>query len=180
MHWLKQNAGVGMTLWFLTLALICAGFVQGLSGFGFGLVSMSLMPLVIGIRQAAVISTIFTLGSTLITFSRHYREYEWRRGFLFLVCVCLGLPAGIFFLEKAANKFITRIMGGLMILYAAREFLAPDTERTMPAAATIPLGLFTGAMSGAFNLGGVPARPMRIPTLESRPDHGFPPSDDHH
>jgi hypothetical protein len=39
---------------FPTAAPASAGFVQGLSGFGFGLVSMSLMPLFMGIKQAAV------------------------------------------------------------------------------------------------------------------------------
>src|SRR5678816_2320054 len=38
---------------YLAFALLCAGFVQGLTGFGFGLVSMSLMPVVIGIKPVS-------------------------------------------------------------------------------------------------------------------------------
>jgi uncharacterized membrane protein YfcA len=36
---------VTVNWFFLTTALACAGFVQSLTGFGFGLASMSLMPL---------------------------------------------------------------------------------------------------------------------------------------
>src|ERR1035438_9134258 len=112
----------------LTTALACAGFVQGFSGFGFGLVSMSLMPLFMGIKQAAVISTAFSLLATLLTFARHYREYNWRLGAPFLVSVCDGLPLGVYFLEQtlgvyfleqSSEKVLARIMGALMVVYAA-------------------------------------------------------------
>jgi uncharacterized membrane protein YfcA len=146
-----------MNLLLLITVLACAGFVQGLSGFGFGLVSMSLMPLFMGIKQAAVISTGFTLLATLITFARHYREYNWRLGAPFLVSVCVGLPLGVYFLEQSSEKVLARIMGALMLTYAAREFLLPSQSRVFPAVWTVPLGLFSGAISGAFNLGGVPS-----------------------
>ena len=138
-------------------ALACAGFVQGLSGFGFGLVSMSLMPLFMGIKQAAVISTAFSLVATTMTFARHWRDYRWQDGALFLASVCVGLPLGVYFLERGSEKVLVRVLGGLMLAYSLREFLLPGQAKTFPKAGTIPLGLFSGAMSGAFNLGGVPS-----------------------
>jgi uncharacterized protein len=141
----------------LGAALACAGFVQGLSGFGFGLVSMSLMPLFMGIKQAAVISTAFSLLATTMTFARHYREYRWRDGAVFLASVCVGLPLGVYFLERGSEKMLARVLGGLMLAYAAREFLLRGHAKRFPPAWTVPLGLFSGAMSGAFNLGGVPS-----------------------
>lgn len=141
----------------LTTVLACAGFVQGLSGFGFGLVSMSLMPLFMGIKQAAVISTAFTLLASSLTFARHYREYNWRMGALFLVSVVVGLPLGVYFLERSSERLLARIMGALMLAYAVREFLLQSKSRHFPPAWTVPLGLFSGAISGAFNLGGVPS-----------------------
>ncbi len=153
---LGQNARTKMNWLFLVLTLACAGFVQGLSGFGFGMVSMALMPLFMGVKQAAVISTVFTLLSTLITFARHHREYKWRLGIVFLVSVFLGVPLGVYFLERGSERFIMGTMGALMLAYAARELLSSTQERRFPQAWTIPLGVFTGAISGAFNLGGVP------------------------
>ena len=142
---------------YLTLAMAAAGFVQALSGFGFGLVSMSLLPLFMGIKQAAVISTVFSLLATLITFVRHYRDYQWRSGAAFLVSVGIGLPLGVYFLEKGSEQLLRRVLGGLMLAYAAREFLLPGSGKKFPPGWTVPLGLFSGAMSGAFNLGGVPS-----------------------
>src|SRR2546430_2200574 len=108
---------------FLALALLCAGFVQGLTGFGFGLVSMSLMPLVIGVKQAAAISTVFSTLATVTTFVRHYRDYNWRRGLTFLASVCLGVPVGVYFLDRGSESMLLRVMGIIMILFAAPEFL---------------------------------------------------------
>lgn len=141
----------------LTGALAAAGFVQGLSGFGFGLVSMSLMPLFMSIKDAAVISTAFTLMATLITYARHYRSYDWRQGAGFLASVCVGLPLGVYLLERGSEVLLTRLMGGFMLGYAAREFLTGGKTRPVPASLTVPWGLFAGAIGGAFNLGGVPA-----------------------
>jgi uncharacterized membrane protein YfcA len=140
----------------LTIALACAGFVQGLTGFGFGLVSMSLMPMFMGLKQAAVISTIFSLLATLVTYARHYRDYNWRMGAVFLASVCVGLPVGVYLLERSSELLLTRIMGAFMLAYAVREFLARVPSRPFSAVWTVPWGLFSGAISGAFNLGGVP------------------------
>jgi uncharacterized membrane protein YfcA len=137
-------------------ALACAGFVQGLTGFGFGLVSMSLMPLFMGVKQAAVISTAFSLLATVTTFVRHYHDYNWRLGAGFLVSVCVGVPVGVFFLERSSEALLIKMLGGLMLAYVAHEFLMRRAPKSLPAVWTVPLGLFSGAMSGAFNLGGVP------------------------
>jgi uncharacterized membrane protein YfcA len=143
--------------WFLLgTSLAIAGFVQGLGGFGFGLVSMALMPLFMPIKEAAVISTAFTLLATVVTFFRHVADYNWRLGAGFLASACVGLPVGVYFLEHSNEKLLTRILGALMALYASRELLVRDNPKTFPPLLTVPLGLFSGAMSGAFNLGGVP------------------------
>ncbi|MSU58225.1 MAG: sulfite exporter TauE/SafE family protein [Pedosphaera sp.] len=142
---------------FLAAALVLAGFVQGLTGFGFGLVSMSLLPLVISIKQAAAFSTVFSLLATFSIFFRHYREYNWRHGFVFLASVCVGVPAGVFFLEKMPEAVLIKILGAMMLLFAAREFLFNAQPKTIPSWLTVPLGMFSGTLSGAFNLGGIPS-----------------------
>jgi uncharacterized membrane protein YfcA len=149
-------AGRRMNWMLLMAALACAGFVQGLSGFGFGLVSMSLLPLFMNVKQAAVISTPFSLLATVTVFARHWREFDRRSGLAFILSLCAGLPAGVLFLEHGSEMMLIRVLGGLMLAYAAREFFVRAAPRSFPAFWTIPMGLFSGAMSGAFNLGGVP------------------------
>jgi uncharacterized protein len=145
-----------MNWFFLGGALACAGFVQGLTGFGFGLVSMSLMPLFMSIKQAAAISTVFSLLATITTFIRHARDYNWRLGFIFLLSVCVGVPVGVYFLDRTSEGLLVHTLGVIMIVLAAREFLATKKIEHVPAILTVPFGVFSGVLSGAFNLGGTP------------------------
>jgi uncharacterized membrane protein YfcA len=142
---------------FIGLALLCAGFIQGLTGFGFGLVSMSLLPFAIGVKQAAAISTVFSLVATITTFVRHFHDYNWRLGLGFLICVCVGVPFGVYFLDRGSERLLVRILGVVMLTFAAREFLFGKQPQSIPSFLTAPLGLFSGVLSGAFNLGGMPS-----------------------
>ena len=143
--------------WFmLGSTLACAGFVQGLTGFGFGLVSMSLLPLFINIKQAAAISTVFSLLATVTTFMRHAKDYNWRLGLGFLISVCIGVPIGVYFLHSASEALLLHILGCVMLGVAAREFVFKQGQQPIPRPLTVPLGLFSGGLSGAFNLGGIP------------------------
>ncbi len=143
--------------WFLLGgSLACAGFVQGLTGFGFGLVSMSIMPLFMNVKEAAAISTVFSLLATVTTFIRHAHDYNWRLGFVFLLCACVGVPVGVYFLDRTNESLLVHILGALMVVIAAHELLSKRKIERVPTTVTVPLGLFSGALSGAFNLGGTP------------------------
>ncbi len=143
--------------WPLIIAtLSLAGFVQGLTGFGFGLVCMSLLPAILGVKHAAALSTVFALIVTIATFIRVYRDYNWRQGLPFLVSSCLGVPVGVYFLEKSSEALLLKALGALMVLFAAREFLLKSPVRSISHVFSVPFGLFSGSLSGAFNLGGIP------------------------
>ncbi|EEF61447.1 sulfite exporter TauE/SafE family protein [Pedosphaera parvula] len=141
---------------FITMTLAIAGFVQGLTGFGFGLVSMSLLPLILGLKQAAMVGTIYGLVATVGTFFQHYREFNWRLGATFFFSSCLGVPLGVYFLEKTSEGILLRVLGTFMLIFAAREFFLRRKLQPMHPAVSVPFGLFSGSLSGAFNLGGIP------------------------
>jgi uncharacterized membrane protein YfcA len=143
--------------WPLIIAVLaCAGFVQGMTGFGFGLVSMSLLPAILGIKQAAAIGTFYGLLVIIGTFVQHFRDYNWRLGIPFLISSCIGVPAGVYFLEKSSEGLLLKLLGAIMIYFSAREFLVKKPMRSINATMSVPFGLFSGCLSGAFNLGGIP------------------------
>lgn len=141
----------------IVAALAAAGFAQGLTGFGFGLISMSLLPAAMGdIKRAAAFSTIYGLLVTIATFVRYLRDYNWRLGLPFLISSCIGVPLGVIFLEKCNPSLVLKIFGLLMVALAAREFLVKQPLQTISTPLSVPFGLFSGSLSGAFNLGGIP------------------------
>jgi uncharacterized membrane protein YfcA len=141
---------------FIIGALAVAGFVQGLTGFGFGLISMSLLPAVLGLKQAAAIGTFYGLLVIIATFVQHFRDYNWRLGIPFLISCCIGVPVGVYFLNKGNESLLVKILGAVMLYFAAREFFIKKTLQSISTPMSIPFGLFSGVLSGAFNLGGIP------------------------
>jgi uncharacterized membrane protein YfcA len=141
---------------FIMGTLAAAGFVQGLTGFGFGMVSIALLPLVLGVRQAAAISTVYTLLVTVITFLRNRGEYNWRLGFPFFISSCLGVPIGVYFLAQINSSVLLRVLGLVMVALASSELFFRGRIKPTATAAAVPFGVFSGSLSGAFNLGGVP------------------------
>jgi uncharacterized protein len=141
---------------FIMVTLTLAGFVQGLAGFGFGLVSMALLPMILGLKEAATLGTIYGLLATVGTFFQHYKEFKWKLGATFFLSSCLGVPLGVYFLEKTSEGVLLKVLGTFMVLFAAREFFLRSKLQPMHPAVSVPFGLFSGSLSGAFNLGGIP------------------------
>lgn len=143
--------------WPVIIAILsCAGLVQGMTGFGFGLVSMSLLPALLGLKQAAAIGTFYGLLVIIGTFIRHYRDYDWRLGIPFLISSCIGVPIGVYFLENLNERLLLKTLGVLMLYFAVREFILKKRLENISTAMSVPFGLFSGCLSGAFNLGGIP------------------------
>jgi uncharacterized membrane protein YfcA len=117
---------------------------------------MSLLPAVLGIKQAAAIGTFYGLIVVIATFAQHYRDYDWRLGIPYLISCCVGVPVGVYFLEKFSEGLLLKVLGAVMLYFAVREFLVKKPLQSISTPMSVPFGLFSGVLSGAFNLGGIP------------------------
>ncbi len=63
-------------LWAVAV-LVLAGFVQGLTGFGFGMITMALLPLVMGFDQAQAVVTLAGLTTTLMMTGLTLKHLHW-------------------------------------------------------------------------------------------------------
>ncbi len=143
----------------VAILIIClAGFAQGLTGFGFGLVAMGLLPLLMNLKEAVAFSTILNLivcGMTFFSLRSHYR---WRRGLDLVLGACVGVPIGCYLLIKFDEGFMLRLLGSLMLLLAINELIIARLKsvRLSPRFG-FPFGVVSGGLSGAFSMGGPPA-----------------------
>ena len=72
-----------------------AGFVQGLTGFGFGLVAMSFWAWVLDPRLAAVLAVFGALSGQMLAALTVRRGFDWRLVAPFVAGGLLGLPLGL-------------------------------------------------------------------------------------
>lgn len=144
----------------LTILVVClAGFTQGLTGFGFGLVAMPLLLLLqINLKEASALTVLLNLIVCGMTFFSTRRHYSFRLGLGLVVGSCLGVPLGIYALVRLDEGLLIHFLGGVMILMAANELIL---ARVLPVRISphlgIPMGLISGGLTGAFNMGGPPA-----------------------
>jgi uncharacterized protein len=147
------------TVLLLTLATITvAGFTQSVTGFGFGLVAMALLPLFLDFKEAYFILMIPNLMVCTINFIANYRQYQWRQGLGLLIGSCAAVPIGFYTMLHMKSDWLMFGLGILICVFASSELLMSKT-RPLRLGESLgwPLGLASGTLSGAFNMGGPPA-----------------------
>ncbi len=151
----------------LALVLLVAAFTQGATGFGFGLVAMSVLPHVLGIRQAVPVVAVFSLfvGAVVLWgWRQHLRPREIAP---ILLGEVVGTPLGVLFLTSVEPRVVTGALGLLLVAWSGGH-LVSEASSGAPArrgAAARPppsrawgvlAGFLGGTIGGAFNTGGPP------------------------
>lgn len=104
-------------LTFLALAVLTAGFVQILAGFGFALLSVPLMALAVTTQEAVVISTVLGLLSSGIQTYKGVHEADWTLVRRVTLAALAGIPVG-FVLYETLSADTLRLLLGVGVLIA--------------------------------------------------------------
>lgn len=146
-----------MQYFMIMLIIMFAGFVQGASGFGFGLVALGLISLFADIKDTSVMLAIAGFGINLVVLWRLWRYFRKERMMPVIVSAAIGAPFGVLFLLGANETAIKQILG-VILLAALIQRLVPHLKgkRWSPWWLGIPAGFLGGALSGAFGTGGPP------------------------
>lgn len=144
----------------VVLVFALAASIQGYSGFGFGIVAMSLlsfltqdmadMYIVVNISALAVI----VVGLFL---SRLGSDIDWLKAGLLLTGIVIGQPAGYWFVRTFGDHPAFRVLLGLVLLYyAVQSIVSPSIRRRVHKAVAVGIGTVSGLIGGAFASGGPP------------------------
>ena len=122
------------------LAVLLASLVQGTSGFGFGLVTMAILPLVLDVKEAVAVVAILGLGTAGLLLCLHWRHLDPRKFLPLLLGGVAAAPFGVAFLAEVPVALVTRVLGVALVAYAAhglwislRPGPAPETPATSTA-----------------------------------------------
>lgn len=94
-----------------------AGFVQGLTGFGFGLVAMSFYAWALDPRLAAVLAVFGGLTGQLLAALTVRRGFDARRVLPFIAGGLLGLPLGLWLLPRIDAVMFRAYIGTLLAVW---------------------------------------------------------------
>lgn len=133
-----------------------AGFVQGLSGFGFGLTAMALWAWLLEPRLAASLAVFGALIGQLIAALSVRRGWDWRTLLPFLAGGLAGLPLGLWLLPRLDVPLFKFLLGAMLVIVCPLMFFASRLPhvRGGPAGDAVS-GAAGGVMSGLGGFSGV-------------------------
>ena len=146
----------------VVVGALVAGFVQGLSGFGFSMVAMSIWAWVLDPKLAAVLAVFGGMTGQMFAALTVRRGFDVRTLAPFVAGGLAGIPIGLWLLPRFEPALFRAFVGGLLavwcplMLVANRlprlRFPSPAAERVADGLAGVsgglmgPLGGFTGAL----------------------------------
>jgi hypothetical protein len=145
----------------VALGAAAAGFVQGLSGFAFGLVAMSFWAWVLDPTLAAVLAVMGAFTGQLVAVFSVRRGFDLKRLAPFVVGGLAGVPLGVLLLPRLDITLFKGLLGGLLVLWCPAMLFARNLPRIAFGGriADAVVGL-TGGM-----LGGLGGFTGTVPTL---------------
>jgi hypothetical protein len=138
-------------------AIFVASFVQGLIGFGSGMISLTLLVLIWEVQEVVAITAVFSLFLCLYLawqLREHISIQEIRP---LLAGALLGVPIGVTALTELDPRFIKGALGLFLVAYSSWSLWGRSGGGTAISSKWgYPAGLGSGVLSGAFNTGGPP------------------------
>lgn len=109
----------GPMLWFTLGGAAVAGFVQGLSGFAFSMVSMAIWAWVLDPSLAAVLTVFGALVGQVTGVLSVRQAFPWRRLLPFLAGGALGVPIGLALLPLLDPAVFKLLLGIVLVVWCS-------------------------------------------------------------
>jgi len=145
----------GNELAWVALAIAVASFAQSLSGFGFALLSVPLMTLVVSPRDAVIISTIIGATSTSIQAVLDRKHLDWPLAKRLSIASYIGMPFGLgafLFVSETGLRFSLGIVVLVATFLLLRGFRLHDEQHHYDWS----LGIVAGLLATSTSTNGPP------------------------
>ena len=147
-----------MSLTWLVGAVVIAAacFVQGLAGFGIGLVSLAFLPFLMSPQHAIVLITLYAAVFIAVIFIPLRRDFTLHGMIELVVGTIVATPAGIWLLAELPSDLLKRLIGLVLLLIVALEWLGLYPQRLRGRGWGFGAGLAAGLLGGAIGTPGPP------------------------
>lgn len=139
--------------------LLLAGFAaltQSLTGFGFGLLIVPPLVLMLGPQDAVILSNVLATGLAGLMLLRLYRDVEWRIGSLLLVCSIAGMPIGLVVLLGLDARVLQAVIAVSVIAFTLVLLRGVRVGSRPTLVGTILSGFVAGVLRTSTSMSGPP------------------------
>lgn len=138
-------------------AVFVGGCVQGATGFGFALVVVPPLMLVLDARTAVPTVLILSLLNVTMTWLRYNRHASLKDVGLLAVGGVLGAPVGAMILARFAGPWFNMGVGAILMMLSGALLSGSGRPVRKQSLALLPVGLASGMLNGSTSMGGPPA-----------------------
>lgn len=144
----------------LILSILFIGsFIQGASGFGFGLFSMGFLPLFLTLKDSTLLVLALTVVISLTILFRFFKLINWRNITIILIGALTGRVCSFYFLNTYGDMdWVKKILGFILIAMVIYLLTTKEKTTSSPLYKKVPftvfIGLIGGFIGGVFAVGG--------------------------
>ena len=146
---------------FMDLAIIlCILFVAALAnttfGFGFPLIAVPLLSMMLDVQEAAPLVIVTTVIVAIFILIREWRMVDFASLKRLVPSALFGIPFGIWFLTTIPEQFVARALGTLLISYGLYRLLSRIKLADISTKWAYLFGFFGGMLGSACGISGPP------------------------
>ena len=136
-----------------------ASFTQRVTGFGFGIFIMTVLPFLMpSYGEATALSGMLAVISVTITLSRMWRYIQWRKLLPILVAFLLVSFFSVRLVARVDSNLMKRVLGCILVVVSVYFFFFSSKVRIEPTfGVQVGMGTLSGLMGGLFAMQGPPA-----------------------
>ena len=139
------------------LSALLAGIVQGIIGFGSGIIIMSFLPYLLPINQSAGISALVMITSNIILVYKYRECISWRK-LIGPYCIYVIVAAISVHLGKVLSVYLMKSLLGILFISLASYYIFFQKDNInikIPLKLKVLIfSLISGFFSGLFGIGG--------------------------
>jgi hypothetical protein len=148
-----------MSLLLIVLAagtLFLGSFVQGMVGFGLGMVSVPILSLFLDVKMAIPIATIFGWLITIPVCIKMRKHINFKLAFILYIPAIVGIQFGGELLKNVNAAYILIFMGGILVFVGASTILNRPIRVKGGLLSAIACGLLSGVLGASAGESGPP------------------------
>lgn len=140
----------------LAATVVAAGFLQGLTGFGFALVALPLLGLFMPLKTTIPLVCMLAICVSLMISVQLRKAIHFRSILVLLAATVPAIPLGVYVLTQVSAQWLGLALGVLMISFTAYQLAARPVLRPLGMASTLTAGFLSGVLGGSIGAGGPP------------------------
>lgn len=136
--------------------VIAAGFLQGLTGFGFVLIALPLLGLFIELKIVIPLVVMLAVFISLTLSIQLRHSIRFKNITLLFLATLPGFPVGAYILKNLSTQPLALSVGALMVSFTAYQLFSSPNRRSLGHSITMLTGFISGTLTTSIGAGGPP------------------------